>query len=185
MSTPGTELKHAKFIEKYLQCFNATLAAQEAGYSAKTAYSSGSRLLKNVEIRAEIERRLSELGMGKSEVIARLADHARGDMSEFVRVIEKRDDGKTTRVLVEDLAGAAMRGSMRLVRKIKFGAKGEVTIELYDAQKALGTLAHVHGLVKRGGDESDGWDDDETEERQERAIGDDEILVEAELARAL
>lgn len=36
---------------------NATAAAISAGYSKKTAYSQGQRLLKNVEIRTAIEKR--------------------------------------------------------------------------------------------------------------------------------
>lgn len=37
------------FCEYYAACFNATEAAIKAGYSKKTAYSIGQRLLKNVE----------------------------------------------------------------------------------------------------------------------------------------
>ena len=37
---------------------NATVAAQEAGYSKKTAYSQGSRLLKKVEIKNRIDELL-------------------------------------------------------------------------------------------------------------------------------
>ena len=42
--------KQAKFIAEYSKDFNATQAAIRAGYSAKTAYSIGQRLLKNVEV---------------------------------------------------------------------------------------------------------------------------------------
>ena len=42
--------KQKAFCEYYAACFNATEAAKKAGYSAKTAYSHGQRLLKNVEI---------------------------------------------------------------------------------------------------------------------------------------
>lgn len=38
------------FASEYLICGNATEAAMNAGYSKKTAYSLGQRLLKNVEI---------------------------------------------------------------------------------------------------------------------------------------
>lgn len=171
------------FIEKYLLCLNATQAAKDAGYSERTARFIGCENLTKPNIRAEIERRLADVGMGKNEVIARLADHARGDMTLFMRTVKR---GKTEEV-VADLAGALRRGDTRLVRKAKFDAKGGVTIELYDAQRALATLAHVHGIIGKGkGGEDDGWDDDddETEEQQERSVGDDELFVEAELARA-
>lgn len=43
--------KQQAFVEAYCHNgFNATQAAITAGYSAKTAYSQGQRLLKNVEI---------------------------------------------------------------------------------------------------------------------------------------
>lgn len=42
--------RQKKFCEEYLIDLNATQAALRAGYSPKTAYSSGQRLLKDVEI---------------------------------------------------------------------------------------------------------------------------------------
>ena len=38
------------FCEHYAACLNATEAAKRSGYSVKTAYSSGNRMLKNVEV---------------------------------------------------------------------------------------------------------------------------------------
>lgn len=42
--------KQRKFCFEYVQSGNATAAAKSAGYSARTAYSQGQRMLKNVEI---------------------------------------------------------------------------------------------------------------------------------------
>ena len=42
--------KQQAFVEAY--CGNATEAALKAGYSPKTAYSQGQRLLKNDEVKA-------------------------------------------------------------------------------------------------------------------------------------
>lgn len=44
-------LKQQKFCEYYVASGNATEAAKRAGYSEKTAYSQGQRMLKNVETR--------------------------------------------------------------------------------------------------------------------------------------
>lgn len=49
------------FVAQYLVEPNATKAAELAGYSAKTAYSIGQRLLKNVEVSAELEKRTQKL----------------------------------------------------------------------------------------------------------------------------
>lgn len=47
--------KQKAFAEYYAACFNATEAAKKAGYSEKTAYSQGQRLLKNVELQKYIQ----------------------------------------------------------------------------------------------------------------------------------
>lgn len=46
--------KQAQFVAEYLIDLNATQAAIRAGYSAKTAYSQGQRLLTNVEVAASV-----------------------------------------------------------------------------------------------------------------------------------
>lgn len=57
--------KQELFIQEYLIDFNATRAAKKAGYSEKTAYSQGQRLLKNVEVKNKItslkKERISDL----------------------------------------------------------------------------------------------------------------------------
>ena len=45
------QIKRRKFAELVFSGVNATQAAKDCGYSEKTAYSAGSRLLKNVEVR--------------------------------------------------------------------------------------------------------------------------------------
>ena len=53
--------KRARFAEEYSIDSNATQAAVRAGYSPRTAYSQGQRLLKNVEVAAAIELTRSKL----------------------------------------------------------------------------------------------------------------------------
>jgi len=50
--------KQLRFCQEYIIDFNATQAVIRAGYSKKTAYSQGQRLLKNVEIQKKYERSL-------------------------------------------------------------------------------------------------------------------------------
>lgn len=93
--------KQEVFINEYLKCFNATKAAKAAGYSDKTAYSSGQRLLKQDEIAARVRERLSESAMDANEVLYHLAQIARGDMDDIVDylgnldLMKARDLGKT------------------------------------------------------------------------------------------
>lgn len=51
--------KQASFAREYAIDKNATQAAIRAGYSEATAKQQGSRLLTNVDVRAEIERTLA------------------------------------------------------------------------------------------------------------------------------
>lgn len=59
------------FADYYLETSNATEAAKKAGYSEKTAYSQGQRLLKNVEVKCYIDERLEEI---KGERIATIEE---------------------------------------------------------------------------------------------------------------
>lgn len=52
--------KQQLFVQEYLIDLNATQAAIRAGYSPKTAYSMGQRLLKNVEVAAAIAEALAK-----------------------------------------------------------------------------------------------------------------------------
>lgn len=130
--------KQQAFVEHYLQCWNASRAARLAGYSEKTAYSQGARLLKNVEVQAAIQARLDELKMSADEVLLRLADQARATMDDFI-------DPERGEV---DLARAAARGKLHLVKKFSrsTGKVETVTIELHDAQAALVQLGRHHKL---------------------------------------
>lgn len=62
--------KQERFVHEYLQDFNATQAAIRAGYSPKTAYSQGHRLLKDVEVEAAIKAGRERISQG-SEVTAK------------------------------------------------------------------------------------------------------------------
>lgn len=52
--------KQQLFVREYLIDFNATRAAIKAGYSKRTAYSIGQRLLKNVEIKQALDMAMNE-----------------------------------------------------------------------------------------------------------------------------
>jgi phage terminase small subunit len=49
--------KQQRFVEEYLVDLNATKAAERAGYSAKSAQVTGSRLLSNAMVQAAIQER--------------------------------------------------------------------------------------------------------------------------------
>lgn len=56
----GLTAKQQRFVEEYLIDLNATQAAIRAGYSERTAYSQGQRLLKHVEVAALLQAKREE-----------------------------------------------------------------------------------------------------------------------------
>ena len=74
--------KRKAFTKEYITDFHITNAAIRAGYSERSAYSVGSELMKNLEIRAEIDRLLDEKAMTYGETIERIGRFARGELGE-------------------------------------------------------------------------------------------------------
>lgn len=86
--------RQRRFIDEYIIDLNATQAAIRAGYSERTAYSQGQRLLKNVEIKSAIDKRMQEktdeLIMKQDEILVRLSEQARREAVDHqVVVVEK------------------------------------------------------------------------------------------------
>lgn len=74
--------KRRKFIEEYLTCWNATEAARRAGYACPNV--EGPKNLVIPSIAAEIKRRIAEVAMGADEALIRLAEHARGEWTQYI-----------------------------------------------------------------------------------------------------
>lgn len=137
------------FVDEYLRTFNATEAYMTAYPNTKrsTGASNGYRLLKeNADIAELIRLRLTESAMSADEVLMRLAEHARGDIGDFLD-----DDGNF------DLRKARRAKKTGLIKKFKTKTTTrtvgemeivatEVEFELYDAQAALGMIGKHHKL---------------------------------------
>lgn len=148
---PKLTRKQQVFIAEYCRCFNASEAARRAGYSEKTAYSIGSRLLKDVEVSAAIQAKLAEIHMSADEALKLMADIARGDVAQLMDV--------TPMGFNMDMSKAKEQGLTRLIKKVKQKtvthiAKSEsdedrevveLEVELYDAQAAIRDVLKVHG----------------------------------------
>lgn len=89
--------KQRKFCDEYLVDANLTQAAIRAGYSEKTAYSQGQRLLKNVEIKTYIDEQMEKIQKSTiasaEEVIEYLTSVMRGESVSTEIVIEGCGDG--------------------------------------------------------------------------------------------
>lgn len=73
--------KQQAFCDNYIVSHNATDAAIKAGYSRKTAYSQGQRLLKNVEIKKILQGQSQQSHTSKiataTEILEFLTDTVR------------------------------------------------------------------------------------------------------------
>jgi phage terminase small subunit len=138
--------KHQEFVNEYIACHGNGTDAYRRVYpnsSHESARREASRLLTNVDISTEIQKRLDENAMGANEVLARLAEHARGDLGDYL-------DDKGNIVLV----GAQTRLLKKVTTRRVVRSKGQdeteedttVSIELYDAQSALEKLGRHHKL---------------------------------------
>ena len=139
MSYEGLTGKRKLFVDAYLgqaNC-NRSEAARLAGYASPG--QEGHRLYKDPEVRAAIDERMRELAIGPEEILLRLSEQARGNMAEFIQVLE----GGGFRI---DLSEAEKSGRLRLVKKAGFDQKGRPSLELYDAQAALLALAKRYHL---------------------------------------
>lgn len=130
--------KRQIFVDEYLQCWNASEAARRAGYAHPGA--EGHRLLKNAEIQAEISRIVEERAMSRDEVLVRLADMARSDMSDFLEFKEG------IKVPYLNLEQARERNRLHLIKKFKYNSDGLPEIELYSSYDALVQIGKAHSL---------------------------------------
>lgn len=139
--------KQRAFVNHYVACLNATEAARRAGYqgNANVLGVTGHENLRKPNIRAAIDARLAECAIPPNEILTRLSEHARGSMADFVSV---KGRGVTL-----DLKKAILADKLHLVKKFTKTKQG-VTVELYDAQAALLTLAKHYGLLTA---EDDDW----------------------------
>lgn len=151
--------KQRLFVEEYLACLNAAEAARRAGYSERGARQQGQRLLTYVDVATAVRLGLALRVMPADEVLARLADMARGSADDFLTIHESPLHNITGQPVLDmdgkpivrywpslDLEKARERGMLHLVKKVSYTVHGP-SVELYDAQAALNALAKYHGLL--------------------------------------
>ena len=147
--------KQKAFINEYLQCWNATQAALNAGYSEKTAYSIGHENLKKPEIAEEIQRRIDENCMTADEALLEMASIARGDISDFMNVthsgfiIDLLDENGEIIENAKNIKKIKQKVTTRLGKNESDEDTEiiETEIELYDRKDALKVILQHHGQL--------------------------------------
>lgn len=140
--------KHQQFIEAYLQGASATDAYLVVYPAANrtTAATNGWRLLKTPRIAEAIQARLDKAAMPADEVLARITDHARADVDDFLDADGAFDLAKARRAKRTGLIKKfKTKTTTRVVGEMEVKTI-EVEFELHDAQSALALLGKHYKL---------------------------------------
>lgn len=152
--------KKELFVAEYLIDLNATKAAIRAGYSEKTAYSQGQRLLKDVEVAKAIaqamKKRSERTEITQDRVLAEYAKLAFADIRKAVKW------GESVAVVTEGEGGEDinLRHSVALlsssdidddtacaISEVSQGKDG-LRLKMHDKKGALDSVARHLGMFK-------------------------------------
>lgn len=114
--------KQRAFVDAYVgeARFNATKAARMAGYSEKSAHTTGWELLQKPEIAVHVKQALESRAMSSEAVLAELADVASSEWRDHIIVRTNPRTGETM----------------------------DVKMDLGSKVRSLEVLAKAHGLLK-------------------------------------
>ncbi len=136
--------RQTRFVEEYLIDLNATQAAVRAGYSEKSAYSLGQRLLKHPDVAkaidAAIQERTERLGLQADDVVLELRRIAFSDIIDYMEW-----DSSTVRVKKSHEIPAEAR---RAIAGMTRSANGSVQVKLHGKVRALEMLAKHLGMYE-------------------------------------
>lgn len=101
--------RQIRFAEEYIIDLNATQAAIRAGYSEKTAYSMGQRLLKNVEVQKHIHS-LKDKRSERTQITADrvLQEYAKIAFSDIRKLYNDNGTLKKITELDDDMAACVV-----------------------------------------------------------------------------
>lgn len=144
-----------RFVQEYLVDLNATRAAIRAGYSPKSAYSAGPRLLRLPGVRAAVEAAMAErrqrVRVSQDRVVTELARLAFSDIRDFAAW-----DGEGVRL--RDSGELPPGGTACIAEIVQTpGREGRaLRLKLHGKTRALEALARHLGLFDREEDRPGG-----------------------------
>lgn len=135
--------KQIRFADEFIKLGNATQAALNAGYSEKTSYSQGQRLLKNVEVKEYINKQMQELHksniMQAEEALSILSDIARGKRDEEVLILNPTT-GKVERHTKKADNATAIKAITEILKRYPTAKQSEkLELELAKLKAQLNT----------------------------------------------
>jgi phage terminase small subunit len=144
--------RRAAFVSEYLVDLNASRAARDVGYAAKSASAEGSRLIANPEVQAEITRQRAILAeqsnVTPEKIVAELAVIAFSDLGDYIRI---HPDGTASIELGNMPPGATRAIASLNTDTSRTAADKQVTklrFKLHDKHAALVSLAKILGMFQ-------------------------------------
>jgi hypothetical protein len=120
--------------------FNGAKAARMAGYSERSARQIASELLTFPDVKVAVDARMKALVMSADEVLGRLSEQARADISPY---LTSREGALYSLYL--DLDRLKADGLGHLIKEIWETPEG-IRVKIHDAQAALVQLGRYHKL---------------------------------------
>lgn len=117
--------KQRRFVEEYIKDYNATQAALRAGYSKKTASTSGYRNTKNDEIQQAIKERQEEIRTQLQQQFSSDAVVARKIMFDIMQ-----DDDAPENVRLSAAKDFLDRAGYKPIEKTEVDNKGNLGIKV-------------------------------------------------------
>ncbi|BCZ76047.1 terminase small subunit [Gluconacetobacter entanii] len=160
--------KQRRFVEEYLSNGENVVAAYRAAYSAnaneKTAWTNGSRTLKNTRVVQVIERARKRAAVRMDKVVERYAitkenvlrEMARIGFSDVTEVVSVTDKGVAVR-RTADLSEDTRRAISEISETVGEGGK-TIKVKLHSKIQALGHLARHLGLDRPEPQDDDALD---------------------------
>lgn len=139
IDNPPTDWEYS-FATEYVKDFNGTQAAKRAGHQGNdnVLAVTASRLLRNSKVQGYIRDLLRTRVMDVSEVLSRLADTARLDLSPYL--VKKR--GKH----YINIDAITADGLGHLIKELSYDRKGNPIVKFDDRQSALEKIGKHLGL---------------------------------------
>jgi phage terminase small subunit len=143
--------KQRSFVEQYLISGNATEAAINAGYSAKSAASQASQLMSNpkvaVAVQQALEARAERTGITADMVLAELARIAFSDLRDVATWGEDTLALIDSSELTED-AARSLREVVATTSQTEHGTTNRLHVKQHDKMKALELLGKHLGMFR-------------------------------------
>lgn len=135
--------RQKRFVEFYLQTWNAAEAARLAGYRGR-ADVTGARTIAKPWMQDAIRERMKSLQLDTDDVLTRLAEQATTNYADFF-LFDVDPDGS---VSIAGINWEMFKQRGHLVKKLSYNRRGEPVLEFHDAQTALIQIGKALGVLK-------------------------------------